>query len=129
MEQWKASAPRLLSVLRMVAAITFFAHGSQKILGFPASDMHPPMFALPWFAGIMEVVGGILLFIGLFTRPTAFLLSGLMAFAYWMVHAPKSPFPALNGGDGAILFCFIFLYISAAGPGPWSVDEARKGKL
>jgi len=129
MEQYKAWAPQLLSVLRIVAAITFFEHGSQKILGFPPSDMQPPMFALGWFAGILEVFGGFLVLIGLFTRPVAFVLSGLMAFAYWIAHAPRSPFPVLNGGDAAILFCFIFLYISAAGPGPWSVDAARKGKL
>lgn len=124
--QFQAWAPRLLSVLRIVAALLFFAHGTQKILGFPASDMHPAMWSLPWIAGILELVGGGLLLIGLFSRPVAFILSGQMAIAYWIAHAPGSPFPALNGGDAAILFCFVFLYIAAAGPGPWSVDASRE---
>ena len=119
-------SPRLLSVLRIVSALLFFAHGTQKLFGFPASDMHPAMFTLSWFAAILEVGGGALLLIGLFTRPVAFLLSGQMAIGYWLVHAPKSPFPAINGGDAAILFCFIFLYIAAAGPGPWSIDAGRR---
>jgi putative oxidoreductase len=83
---------------------------------------------LPWIAGVLEIVGGALLVVGLFTRPTAFVLSGLMAFAYWLAHAPKSVFPLLNGGDAAILYCFIFLYIAFAGGGPWSVDEALRKK-
>ena len=120
--QW---APRMLSVLRIVAALIFMAHGTQKILGFPASSMNPAMFSLPWIAGVLELVGGALLVIGLFSRPVAFLLSGEMAFAYFIAHAPKSFYPALNGGDAAILYCFVFLYIAFAGPGPWSLDAQR----
>ncbi|GJE56120.1 MULTISPECIES: DoxX family protein [Methylobacterium] len=121
-------APRMLSILRIVAALLFMAHGTQKILGFPASSMNPAMFSLPWIAGILELVGGALLVIGLFSRPVAFILSGQMAVAYFLAHAPKSFFPALNGGDAAILFCFVFLYIAAAGPGPLSVDaQMRRG--
>ncbi|MDP0929608.1 MULTISPECIES: DoxX family protein [Paracoccus] len=115
-------APIFLSVLRIVAALIFMAHGTQKLLGFPASDMSPAVLSLPWIAGAMELVGGALLVLGLFTRPVAFLLSGEMAVAYWMVHAPQSPFPVLNGGDASILYCFVFLYIFFAGPGPISVD-------
>lgn len=120
-------APIFLSVLRIVAALIFMEHGTQKLLGFPASDMSPAVLSLPWIAGAMELVGGALLLLGLFTRPVAFLVSGEMAFAYWMVHAPQSPFPVLNGGDASILYCFVFLYIFFAGPGPISVD-AQSGR-
>ena len=87
-----AYAPLMRSVLRIVSALTFFAHGTQKILGFPASNLNPPALSLPWISGIMELVGGALLIVGLFTRPVAFLLSGLMAVAYWIAHAPQGPF-------------------------------------
>ncbi|TNC47420.1 DoxX family protein [Rubellimicrobium rubrum] len=117
-----AFAPRMLSILRIVSALIFFAHGTQKILGFPASDMNPPVMSIFWIAGVLELVGGALLILGLFTRPVAFILSGLMAVAYWMAHAPQSAFPALNGGDAAILYCFVFLYLVFAGPGSWSLD-------
>lgn len=120
--------PRVLSVLRIVAAALFIEHGTQKILGFPTPKMMPDAFALPWFAGMLEMMGGALLLIGAFTRPVAFLLSGLMAFAYFIAHAPNSFFPVLNGGDGAILFCFIFLYLVFAGGGAWSVDAWRKSE-
>jgi putative oxidoreductase len=121
-------APRLLSVLRIVAALIFMAHGTQKLLGFPApaSGAGPAAFTLSWFSGVIELVTGFLMLIGLFTRPAAFLASGTMAFAYWLAHAPRDPFPVLNGGDAAILYCFVFLYLVAAGPGPWSVDAARR---
>jgi len=115
-------SPRLLSILRIVAALIFMAHGTQKILGFPAGAS-PEMFSLPWIAGALELVGGALLVLGLFVRPVAFVLSGQMAVAYWIAHAPKSFFPAVNGGDAAILYCFVFLYFVAAGGGVWSLDH------
>jgi putative oxidoreductase len=115
-------APRVLSVLRIVAALIFLEHGTQKLLGFPPHPNPPGMGSLSWFAAIIEIVGGPLLALGLFTRPVAFLLSGEMAVAYWTAHAPRGLFPVLNGGDAAILYCFIFLYLVFAGPGPWSLD-------
>ena len=118
-------APRVLSVARIVAGLVFLAHGSQKLLGFPASDMNPPVFSIFWFAGAIELIAGTLITIGLFTRPAAFVASGTMAFAYFIAHAPQNFFPALNGGDAAILFCFFFLYLVFAGPGSWSVDAQR----
>lgn len=121
-------APYLLSVLRIVTALLFISHGTQKLLGFPTPDFTPAMFTLPWFAGVLELFGGAAVLVGFYTRPVSFVLSGLMAFAYFMAHAPKSFFPAINGGDAAILFCFIFLYFTAAGAGPWSLD-ARKGRV
>jgi putative oxidoreductase len=119
-------APRVLSILRIVAALLFFEHGTTKLLGFPPSDHSPELLSLPWIAGALEFVGGALLIVGLFTRPVAFILSGEMAFAYWMAHAPRSPFPLVNGGDAAILYCFVFLYLAAAGGGPWSLDALRR---
>ena len=125
-------APRLLSVLRIMAGLLFLAHGTQKLLGFPprmGGGGAPELFSLIGLAGLLELVGGALIVLGLFTRPVAFLLSGQMAVAYFMAHAPKSPFPALNGGDAAILFCFVFLYLAAAGAGPWSLDAQRRGRF
>lgn len=120
-------APRLLSVLRIMTALLFMAHGTMKLLGFPASDNPgPALFSLMGLAGALELVGGLLLVLGLFTRPMAFVLSGQMAFAYFMAHAPASFFPIVNRGESAVLFCFVFLYLAAAGAGPWSVDAARK---
>jgi putative oxidoreductase len=118
-------APRVLSVVRIVAGLIFLAHGTQKLLGFPASDMNPPMFSIFWFAGLIELVAGTLITVGLFTRPAAFIASGTMAFAYFIAHAPQNFFPALNGGDAAILYCFFFLYLVFAGPGSWSIDAQR----
>lgn len=121
--------PRILSILRIVAAILFFEHGTQKIFGIPTPKNPPPeSFSLIWVAGWMEIIGGLLLLLGLFTRPVAFLLSGQMAFAYWIAHAPQNVYPVLNGGDGAILFCFIFLYLVFAGPGSWSLDATRSNR-
>lgn len=124
-------APRLLSVLRIMAALLYMAHGTQKLLGFPAMPGGRPMpelLTLQGVSGILELVLGVLLVLGLFTRPAAFVASGHMAFAYFIGHAPRNFFPALNGGDAAILFCFVFLYLAAAGPGPWSLDAARTGR-
>jgi putative oxidoreductase len=120
-------ASRALSILRIIAALLFIEHGTQKLFGFPAPPASglPPALSLLWFAAVIEAIGGILVAIGLFTRPIAFILSGEMAVAYWMAHAPRSFFPALNGGDAAVLYCFVFLLIAAAGPGIWSIDAAR----
>ncbi len=118
-------APRMLSVLRIMAALLFMEHGTQKLLGFPPSENPgPALFSLSGIAGLLELVGGFLLALGLFTRPVAFILSGEMAVAYFMAHAPRSFFPILNGGDAAILYCFVFLYLAFAGGGPWSLDAA-----
>jgi len=120
--------PRVLGLLRIVTALLLMDHGAQKLLGFPPMPdgrSMPELFTLIWFAGFLELVGGFLVLIGLLTRPIAFLLSGEMAFAYWMAHAPQSLYPALNGGDAAILFCFVFLYLAVAGPGAFSLDGAR----
>lgn len=121
----KFSAP-LLSILRIVSALLFIEHGTTKLFGFPPTEMFavsPAPMTLMWFAGILEFGGGVLLLLGLFTRPVAFILSGMMAVAYWMAHATQSFYPVQNGGDAAILFCFIFLYVVAAGGGPWSADR------
>ena len=116
-------SPRVRSILRIVVGLLFLAHGTQKLLGFPAGEMgQPEMMTLPWIAGLIELVAGALLTAGLFTRAAAFIASGEMAFAYWMAHAPQSPWPVNNGGDAAILYCFVFLYLVFAGPGPWSLD-------
>lgn len=122
-------APRLLSILRIVVALLFLEHGTEKFFGFPGAPANGfPVFpSLIWWQGLIEVAGGILLLFGLFTRLTAFILAGDMAIAYWMAHAPKSPYPVLNGGDAAVLYCFVFLYIAAAGGGAWSLDRALRG--
>lgn len=119
--------PRVLSILRVVAAFLFMQHGAQKIFGFPAEQRYPfdPM-SLSGVAGVLELFGGALLLIGLFSRPVAFLLSGLMAFAYFMVHAPQEFWPLNNGGELAALFSFVFLYLFVAGGGSWSVDNLIK---
>jgi putative oxidoreductase len=123
--QLQAYAPTFLGILRIVSALLFMEHGTQKLLGFPASEFSPAFASLPWIAGALELVGGALLVLGLFTRPVAFILSGQMAVAYWMAHAPQSFFPASNGGDAAILFCFVFLYLVFAGPGAFALDNKR----
>ena len=120
--QW---SPRLLSVLRIVTAFLFIQHGSMKLLGFPPSEAFAglKLFSLIGFAGVLELFGGFLLLFGLFTRPVAFILSGEMAFAYFMAHAPHGLYPMLNHGELAVLYCFVFLYLAVAGGGVWSVDQ------
>ncbi len=119
-------APRVLSLLRIMSGLLFLEHGTGKFLAFPTLPAVPPSFSMPWWAGLFELVGGLLLTLGLLTRPVAFVLSGVMAVAYWTAHAPRNFFPVLNGGDAAILFCFVFLYIAFAGPGPWALDARRR---
>jgi putative oxidoreductase len=114
--------PYVLSTLRIVVALLFLEHGLQKYIGFPSAG--PPMTTLLYVQGVIEIVGGILLLIGAYTRVVGFVLAGDMAAAYFMAHLPRSFFPAVNGGDAAVLFCFAFLYIFFAGGGPWSVDRA-----
>lgn len=123
--QLQAYAPVALALLRIITALLFMEHGTTKLLNFPAGEMHPPVMSLFGIAGVLEIVGGILILVGFWTRPVAFLLSGQMAIAYWMVHAPMSFFPVNNGGDAAILFCFVFLYLVFAGPGAFALDNKR----
>lgn len=114
----------LLSVLRIVAALLFIAHGTSKYFSIPPNEGGAPeVLSMVGIAGIFEIVFGFLILIGFATRISAFLMSGMMAIAYWLVHFPMSPYPSVNHGEPAIFFCFVFLYIAAAGPGPWSVDR------
>ena len=120
--------PYALAALRIAAGLIFILHGTQKLFGFPAmppSGALPPVMSLMWIGAVMELVGGALIVLGLFTRPVAFLLSGEMAVAYWMFHAPKSVYPVLNGGDAAILYCFVFFLLIFTGPGAASLDGMR----
>ncbi len=123
-------SPTALGALRIVTGLLFMEHGTQKLLSFPAGEHGgAELMSLMGLAGGLEMIGGALIVLGLLTRPVAFVLSGQMAVAYWMAHAPSSPFPINNGGDGAILYCFIFLYLVFAGPGRFAVDDligARK---
>ncbi len=123
-----AWAPRLLSIMRVMAGLLFLQHGTAKLLKIPVMPNFANLniMSLPGIAGILELVGGVLLIVGLFTRTTAFVLSGLMAVAYFIAHAPRGFYPILNAGELAALYCFVFLYIAAAGPGPWSYDAMRK---
>ena len=120
---WRQSAPHLLSVLRIITAFLFIQHGAQKLFGFLATRPGPALFELAWIGGILEFFGGLLVLVGLFTRPVAFILSGMMAVAYFMVHAPRGFWTIQNSGELAAIYCFVFLYLSAAGGGPWSVDS------
>jgi putative oxidoreductase len=140
-------APKFLSLLRIISGLLFLQHGLQKIFHFPPPLPTPPApvvaaaasaatkvvaHGAPWFvkpAGYIELVGGILIVLGLFTRGAAFICSGEMAFAYFMSHAPKSFYPVLNGGDLAIEYCFLFLYFVFSGPGPFSIDQLMKKKI
>ena len=120
-------SPRVLSVLRIMTALLFLQHGTAKYLGFPhvADFANLQFLSLLGASGALELVGGVLMLIGLFTRPVAFILSGFMAVAYFMAHAPQGFYPMLNQGELAVLYCFVFLYLSVAGGGTWSLDAAR----
>jgi putative oxidoreductase len=121
LEKW---APSVLSIVRIVAALLFLEHGLQKFIGFPAAGP-AELSTMLWVQGAIEVVGGILLLVGAYTRPVAFILSGDMAVAYFMAHSPRGFFPLLNGGELAIVYCFVFLYFWLAGGGEWSLDRLR----
>jgi putative oxidoreductase len=129
---WRSSAPYLQSILRMIAAIMFIMTGTMKLfaypMGMPPDNSTAVYFTQVWFGGMLETFGGFLILIGLFTRPIAFILAGEMAVAYWQFHAPMSPWPIMNNGVGAVLYCFLFLWFSAAGAGPWSVDATLRKK-
>jgi putative oxidoreductase len=124
-------SPRLLSILRFVTALLFLSHGSVKLFGIPAA-LYPglvPLLSILGLAGVLEFFGGLFILLGLFTRPVAFILSGEMAVAYFMAHAPRGFWPVLNAGELAVLYCFVFLYLVVAGGGSWSVDHLwRKGQ-
>jgi putative oxidoreductase len=130
--RWSSCAPYLLSLLRMVAAFLFVQYGSAKLLAYPGAVMPgggtASLTSLPGVAGAMELLGGSLVFLGLFTRPVAFVLSGEMAVAYFLGHYPNGFWPVLNGGAPAVFFCFLWLYISASGAGPLSIDALRHRK-
>ncbi|MFL5537396.1 MAG: DoxX family protein [Longimicrobiaceae bacterium] len=115
---------RVLSIVRIVLGAVFITFGTMKLCGVPPlpPGVTIPIWSQAWIGGVLEVVGGFLIVLGLFTRPTAFILSGEMAVAYWQFHAPQSPWPSVNMGAPAILYCFLFLYMAFAGGGPWSLD-------
>jgi putative oxidoreductase len=129
---WTALTPYLLSLLRIIAAFVFIQYGTTKVLAWPGAIIPGggtvPLMTQAGIAGVLESVGGTLLLLGLFTRPIAFLLAGEMAFAYFIGHAGKGFWPVLNGGAPAVIFCFVWLYVSAAGGGPWSLDAALRRK-
>ena len=119
--------PELLGIARLVIGLLFLEHGSSKLFDFPHAAMaQPSMGSLIWFQGVIELVGGALFAVGFLTRPVAFILAGDMAVAYFMAHASKGFYPMLNGGDAAILYCFVFLIYFVAGPGRWAADGAAK---
>ena len=120
--------PRILSIIRIIVGLMFMEHGLSKLIGFPPVPSQPAAFHLLWFAGIIEAAGGFLIAIGLFTRAAAFIMSGEMAIAYFMAHAPRGLYPMLNGGDAAILYSLIFFYFFVAGGGAWSVDRLRSSQ-
>jgi len=126
-DRLSAYRPQALAALRIVAALLFIEHGTQKFIDFPPAELpFGDLMNILGVAGVLEVVGGVLILIGLFTRPVAFVLCGFMAVAYFMAHAPQSFFPINNRGDAAVLFCFVFLYLTAAGPGAFALDNGRR---
>lgn len=128
-DRFTAYQPQLLSLLRIVAGLLFVSHGTAKVLGFPAMEGMPaPGFSLPGLSGPLELILGFLLLIGLFSRPAAFLASGFCAVGYWAVHGTQALLPLQNGGETIALYCFVFLYLAAAGAGPWSVDAMMRRK-
>jgi len=122
-------APQVLSLLRIVTGLMFMQHGAQKIFGFPAPARGPfELMSQMGIGGVLELVGGALIVLGLFTRPVAFILSGMMAVAYFQFHAPNSLYPLVNQGELAALYCWVFLYLAFAGGGAWSLDALRSKK-
>ena len=115
-------APYVLSILRIIVALLFLQHGLSKLFGFPSPMTPPPLWTMEWFSGVIEFAGGVLLTLGLFARPAAFIMSGEMAVGYFLIHAPHGFFPYLNHGELAVMYCFVFLYLVFAGAGPWSLD-------
>jgi putative oxidoreductase len=124
--KWQALAPYFLSILRIAAALLFMFHGTMKLFAFPAGKGTVDLMSQMGLAGILEVFGGMLILIGLFTRPVAFILAGEMAVAYFQAHFPANPWPIINKGELPVIFCFVWLYFSSAGAGPWSIDAARR---
>jgi putative oxidoreductase len=124
-------APHLHGILRIVAGLMFLQHGLVKLLGFPAGAEpgQQPLMGMMGAAGVIETATGLLIALGLFTRPAAFLAAGFCAVAYWMVHGPQSLYPILNQGELAALYCFVFLYLFAAGPGAFSIDGSRERRI
>ena len=134
--RWRSLAPQFLSILRIITGAFFILYGTTKLFAWPAAVMPgggtAPFASLAWFAGAIELVGGVFILLGLFTRTVAFILSGEMAVAYWQFHAPQSVFPSTNMGAPAIMYCFFFLYLVFAGAGPWSLDALiarRRGEV
>ena len=127
MERWLGRySSYIYALLRMVAGFLFFQHGLQKLFGFPGTQPPVDVMTQVGLAGVIELIGGVLIAIGLFTSPVAFIASGEMAVAYFQMHAPRGAWPVMNGGELAALYCFLFLYFAAVGSGKWSVDSMRK---
>jgi putative oxidoreductase len=132
--RWRAALPGLtLLALRVISALVLFEHATAQAFGVPNNPARPfagppALWSRTWIASVLELVGGTLIILGLCTRPTAFVLSGLMAFAYFLVHAPVDFFPIVNRGEPAVLLCFVFLYLAAGGAGPYSIDAVRSAR-
>jgi putative oxidoreductase len=120
-----AASPYVRGIVRIAVALLFLEHGLSRLFGWPSPLATPPVLTMYWFAGMIEMCGAVLFGLGLFTRPVAFVLSGQMAIAFFKQHFPQDPWPILNGGELAVLFCFLWLYLCVAGPGPISLDRLR----